>query len=41
MTHNAKIIIVICASGIATRDDVMDVESGGIVVPTNFANFFE
>jgi hypothetical protein len=41
MTYDAKIIIVICASRIATRDDVMDVESGWVVVPTNFANFFE
>jgi hypothetical protein len=41
MTHHAEIIIVVRATRIATRDDVVDVESCRIVVSTNFAGFFE
>ena len=41
VTHHGKVGIIIGASWIATRDDVMDVKGGGTIIPTHLTHLFQ
>jgi len=40
VAYNAEVVVVVGTPGIASRNDVMNVESCWVIVPTNFATTF-